>query len=51
MAVKLPSMHQLLWMEKGAFRLLSQLMAEGFTKVKVDNEVYAINKVLSLKRI
>ncbi|MBL6693743.1 MAG: excinuclease ABC subunit UvrA [SAR86 cluster bacterium] len=30
--------------------LLSQLMAEGFTKVKVDNEVYAINKVPILEK-
>ena len=30
--------------------LLSQLMAEGFTKVKVDNEVYAMNKVPILEK-
>ena len=30
--------------------LLSQLMAEGFTKVKVDNEVYALNKVPILEK-
>ena len=30
--------------------LLGQLMAEGFTKVKVDNEIYAINKVPILEK-
>ena len=30
--------------------LLSQLMAEGFSKVKVDNELYPINKVPILER-
>lgn len=30
--------------------LLSQLMAEGFSKVRVDNEIYAINKVPLLEK-
>ena len=30
--------------------LLSQLMAEGFSKVRIDNEIYAINKVPLLEK-
>ena len=31
--------------------LLGQLMAEGFSKVKIDNEMYQINKVQSWRNV
>ena len=35
---------------KENIELLSQLMAEGFSKVRVDNQIYAINKVPLLEK-